>query len=101
MGGIVKEFGIDMYTLPYLKWINNKVLLYGTWNSAKCYVTAWMEGGFGGKWMHAYVWLNLFPVHLKLSQLCSLAICQYKIKVFKSSHFEKKKNESYIAVIGP
>ena len=20
-GGIVKEFGIDMYTMPYLKWI--------------------------------------------------------------------------------
>ena len=25
---IVREFGIDMYTLLYLKWITNKVLLY-------------------------------------------------------------------------
>ena len=25
MGGIVKEFGIDMYTLAYLKWTANKV----------------------------------------------------------------------------
>ena len=25
--GIVKEFGMDMYTLLYLKWITNKVLL--------------------------------------------------------------------------
>ena len=24
--GIVREFGIDMYTLLYLKWITNKVL---------------------------------------------------------------------------
>ena len=26
-GGIVREFGIDMYTLLYLKWITNKDLL--------------------------------------------------------------------------
>ena len=26
--GIVREFGIDMYTLLYLKWITNKNLLY-------------------------------------------------------------------------
>ena len=25
-GGIVREFGIDMYTLPYLTWITNKDL---------------------------------------------------------------------------
>ena len=30
--GIVREFGIDMYTLLHLKWINNKVLLYSTGN---------------------------------------------------------------------
>ena len=38
--GIVREFGIDMYTLLYLKWITNKDLLYSTGNSAQCYVTA-------------------------------------------------------------
>ena len=37
-----------MYTLLYLKWITNKDLLYGTWNSAQCYVAAWMGGEFGG-----------------------------------------------------
>ena len=26
--GIVREFGIDMYTLLYFKWITNKDLLY-------------------------------------------------------------------------
>ena len=26
--GIVREFGINMYTLLYLKWITDKVLLY-------------------------------------------------------------------------
>ena len=28
MGGIVREFGMDMYTLLYLKQITNKDLLY-------------------------------------------------------------------------
>ena len=34
--GIVGEFGMDMYTLLYLKWITNKDLLYSTGNSAEC-----------------------------------------------------------------
>ena len=37
--GIVREFGIDTYTLLYLKWITNKDLLYNTGNSAQYYVT--------------------------------------------------------------
>ena len=37
--GIVREFGTDMYTLLYLKWITNKDLLYGPGNSAQRYVT--------------------------------------------------------------
>ena len=37
--GMDWEFGIDMYTLLYLKWITNKDLLYSTGNSAQYYVT--------------------------------------------------------------
>ena len=37
--GIDREFGIDMYTLLYLKWIINKYLLYRIGNSAQYYVT--------------------------------------------------------------
>jgi len=73
---------MDMYTLLYLKWITNKDLLYSTGNSAQGYVLAWMGGEFGGERRHAYVWLSPFAVHLKLSQSCSLAISQYKIKSF-------------------
>ena len=47
--GIVREFGIDMYTLLYLKRITNKDLLYSTGNSAQCYVAAWMGGESGGE----------------------------------------------------
>ena len=38
MGGKEREFGMDMYTLLYLKWITNKDLPYSTWNSAQCFV---------------------------------------------------------------
>ena len=47
MEGIVREFGVDMYTLLYLKWITNKDLLYSTGNSAQCYVAVWMEESLG------------------------------------------------------
>ena len=64
------EFEIDMYTLLYFKWITNKDLLYNTWNSAQCYVAAWMGGEFGREWVPIYVWLSPFTVHLQLSQHC-------------------------------
>ena len=41
-----------------------------TGNSAQRYVAAWMGAEFGGEWIHVYVWLNPFSVHLKLSQHC-------------------------------
>ena len=50
--GIVREFGIDVYTLLCLKWITNNDLLYSTGNSAQCYVAAWRGGKFGGGWIH-------------------------------------------------
>ena len=52
---ILREFGMHMYTLLYLKWITNKDLLCSTGNSAECYVAAWMGGEFGGEWIHVYV----------------------------------------------
>ena len=60
---------VNMYTLLYLKWITNKNLLCSTWDSAQCYVEACMRGSLGEEQIHAYVCLNLFLVHLKLSQL--------------------------------
>ena len=68
MGGRDREFRIDVYTLLCLKWINNKILVYNTGNSAQCDVAAWMGGEFGVEWLHVYVWLSPFALHLKLSQ---------------------------------
>ena len=64
----------------YLKWITNKDLLCSTGNSVQCYGAAWMGGEFGGEWIHAYIWLSPFTVHLKLSQYCLSTIPQQKIK---------------------
>ena len=63
---IIREFGMDIYILLYLKWIT-KGLLYSTGNSAQCYVAAWMGEEFGREWIHVYVRLSPFTVHLKLS----------------------------------
>ena len=38
--GIVMGFGMNTYTLLYLKWVANKDLVYSTGNSAQCYVAA-------------------------------------------------------------
>ena len=53
-GGRDREFGTATYTLLYLKCITNKDLLYSTWNSAQCYVAAWMGRKFGGEWIHVH-----------------------------------------------
>ena len=42
IGARDREFGMDMYTLLYLKWITNKALLYSTWHLG-------MGGEFGGE----------------------------------------------------
>ena len=68
--GIVREFGMDLHALLYLKWVTNKDVLWGTGNSARCYAAAWREGEAGGERMHVYAWLSSFAVHLKLSQHC-------------------------------
>ena len=39
---MVREFGVDMVTWLYLKWIANKDLLCSRGNSAQCYVAVWM-----------------------------------------------------------
>ena len=47
-----------------------------------------MEVGFGGEWMHVYVWLSPFAVHLKLTTLlisyvlsCALSLSRVRLFV--------------------
>ena len=62
---LFKNTGVGCRLWLYLKWIINKDLLYSTWNSAQCYVAAWLGGEFGKEWIHVYVWLSPFAVPLK------------------------------------
>ena len=39
-------------------------------NSVQCHMVAWVGGELGGEWIHVYVWLSPFAVHMKLSQHC-------------------------------
>ena len=53
--GIVREFGMDIYTLLYLKWIINKDLLYSTQNSAQIMWQPGWEGSLGENgYMYTY-----------------------------------------------
>ena len=58
--------------------------VYSTGNSAQYYVTTLMGKEIGKEWIHVYVYLNHFAVHLKLSQHCESTIRQYKIKTLKN-----------------
>ena len=51
-------------------------LLYSTRNSIQCYVALWMEGEFGGEWIHVHKWQSPFAVHPQLSQHCELGASQ-------------------------
>ena len=54
-GGIVREYGIDMYTLLYLERITNKDLLHSTGNSAQYSVTTnWEKNLKKKRYMYMY-----------------------------------------------
>ena len=75
-GGIVWEFGMDMYTLPHLKWIINKDLLSNTGNSAQRYVAAWMGGSLGENgYMYMYVYIYVYvSLHCLLEIITTLFV---------------------------
>ena len=60
-GGVVMEFGVDMYTLLYLKWVINKDLLYGTGNTVQCYVlittNSWEKNLKKNIYMYIYIYI--------------------------------------------
>ena len=79
--GIIREFGIDRYTLLYLKSVTNKDLLYSTWSSAQPFVAAWMRG-VGGR-MDIHIGMAE-ALHCSPETITTLLIglLQYKIKSF-------------------
>ena len=63
---IVREFGMDMYLLLYLKWITtrNYCIPRGT------LLNVMRQPGWEGVRGSMETWLSLYVVHLKLSQHC-------------------------------
>ena len=70
--GIVREFEMDMYILPYLKWITNNDFLYARGTLLHVMWQPGWEESVRGEWIHVYVELSPFTVHLKPSQHCLL-----------------------------
>ena len=57
---IVREFGIDLYTLLNLKCKTSKDLLCSTGDSARCHAAAWMGRGVGETgYTYMYGWVPL------------------------------------------
>ena len=54
---VVREFGTDMYTLLYLRWITNKDLLYGRQNSVICDRVMWEPGWEGNLGENGYMFI--------------------------------------------
>ena len=68
------EFGIDIYTLLYIKEITNKGSMYSSGNSAQYSVITKIGKESEKRWVFIYVWLIRFAVHLKLTQCCKSTI---------------------------
>ena len=83
---VVREFGINMHTFLYLKWVSNKNLLYNTGNSARLCDS--LDRGWGrdleeNEYTYMYGWVSLLSiwnyhnivnhlrVHAKSLQSCS------------------------------
>ena len=75
----MREFGIDRYTLLYLKRITKKDLLY---SKETLLNVMWQPGweASGGGWMHVYVWLSPFGVSPETTTILLSAVPQNKIK---------------------
>ena len=62
-GGTVGEFGIDMHTPLYLKWIINKDILYGTGNTVQCYTLIttnyWEKNLKKNIYMYIYIYVYI------------------------------------------
>ena len=58
----------------YSKWIINEDLVYSTWNSAQCYVPAWIGGGFGREWIHVCM-----SAKLQVTSVLSTSVCLWTV----------------------
>ena len=80
---INQELEINRYTQLYIRYMNNKDLLYSTWNYIQYLLTTLIYTFFFRLFsikFQVYSKLNYFSIHLKLTQLCKSTILQLKQK---------------------
>ena len=102
--GILRESGMDIYTLLYSKWITNKDLLYRAQNSAQCYKGSLKGRGF---WVqmdkYMYPWVSSQSPETITALLISYTPKQYKkfevqkIKLLSSLPINMKSITIYLA----
>ena len=63
--GINQEFGVEIYTLLYTKYITNKNLLYSIGNYTECLVVTYNAKKKVKKRIYIFIKWNHFTVHLK------------------------------------
>ena len=76
---IISDFSIKQKYLPqYVSFpcqkTTDKDLPYSTENSVQYYAAVWVVGEFRGEWLHVYVWLSPFTVHLPPETITTLLI---------------------------
>ena len=74
---------MDMYTLLYLKWITNKVLVCSMGNSAQCHGAAWMGGAFGREWIHVTCMAEFLPCSPEIMATLLISYTTIQDKKFK------------------
>ena len=72
-GGIVMEFGEDMHTPLYLKWVITRDLLYSTRDPAQCYMAVWMGGNLQE---NGYMYMDAYSLHSASETITTLFVNQ-------------------------
>ena len=71
-----------------------------SWNSAQCYVAAWMEREFRGEWIHVYVCmaesLCCSPETITTLLIGYTPIQHKKLKKKRSGEMRRKQAEPYL-----
>ena len=71
--GIVMEFGEDMHTPLYLKWVITRDLLYSTRDPAQCYMAVCMGGNLEE---NGYMYMDAYSLHSSSETITTLFVNQ-------------------------
>ena len=88
---MVRDLGMDMYTLLYLKRIFNKDLLYTTWNSVQCYSATRMRGSLRE---NEYMYIRMAESLHCSPETITILLMRYTTVENEKFKLKKKKNKS-------